>query len=285
MAAVACSVTPTLQTTSSPVPVTPSPGARVTVTATAITPLSAQRSLKVAQAFAKTRAVRQVRYEIASQVALTQQDKIVQQPGLNARGAESGENRQLALSGIMNATGQPTTFEFITLNGVTYIKGLNGIPGVNPAQWYRFPQELGNVTHDAPGVKSLLAQLETHAIEQANFQSVGQETLDGQTCVIWLARDPNLAQGLLGIAGGAQAGSQMQALDDSEFRVWTCADGYIHRFAGVVRGHDPANPAHQSTAQLAIHLYDHDAEIVITAPSDAQDFQAPAADPGAPAAP
>jgi len=283
MAVVACDAAPTLQTTSSPAPVTPSPGARVT--ATAPTLVSAQRSVDVAQAFAKTRAVRQVRYEIASQVALTQQDQIVQQPGLKARGAESGENRQLALSGSMNATGQPATFEFITLDGVTYIKGLNGIPGVNPAQWYRFPQELGNVTHDAPGVKSLLAQLDTRAIEQANFQRTGQETLDGQACVIWLARDPNLAQGLLGIAGGAQAGSQMQALDDSEFRVWTCADGYIHRFAGMVRGHDPAQPAHQATAQLAIHLYDHDAEIVITAPPDAQDFQAPAADPDAPAAP
>lgn len=254
----------------------PAPTALADVTPTGALPVvHSQLPTAITDALARTRAVRNLRYEITSQVSLTQDSKAIQQPGLNAQGAESGDNRQLLLSGIMNATGQAATFEFITLNGVTFIKGLNGIPGVNPAQWYRFPKELGNVTHDAPGVKSLLAQLETQDIQNAEFQTAGSETIDGQPCEIWTARDPKLAVGLLGIAGSAQANNELQALDVGEFRVWTCADGYLHRLTGLVQGHDPSNPNNRATVQLTVHLYDHDADILITAPPDARDFQVP----------
>lgn len=275
MITAACSNSPSLPLAA------PSQAAATAQTANAAAPLTAPHSPKtplpseIADAFARTRNVRNVRYEITSRVTLTQDKQTTQQPGLVAHGAESGDNRQLALSGIVNAAGQAATFEFITLGGVTYVKGLNGIPGVNPAQWYRFPKELGNVTHDAPGVKTLLAQLEAQDIQNAEFSSAGFESIDGQVCAIWLARNPELARGLLGIAGSAQATAQLGALDQGEFRVWTCADGYMHRIIGVVEGHDPSNPSHQATVQLTVHLYDLDAEIPITAPPDAQDFQVP----------
>lgn len=233
---------------------------------------------EIADAFARTRSARSARYDITSRVSLTEDSQTTRQPGLEVHGAESGDNRQFAISGIMNATGQAATFEFITLDGVTFVKGLNGIPGVNPSQWYRFPQELGNVTHDAPGVKALLSQLEAQDIQNARFAGAGTETIDGQACAIWLARDPNLAKGLLGIAGSAQANAQLKALDQGEFRVWTCADGYMHRITGLVEGHDPSNINHRANIELTVHLYDLDADIAITAPPDAQDFQVPVTD-------
>ncbi len=250
------------------------------------TPLAdSASSSQVAESFARTRQVARVRYKITSAVTLTQDGKAVPQNGLSAQGAENGDNRQLTLSGIMNATGDAATFDLIVLDGVTYLKGLNGIPGVNPAQWYRFPSELGNVTHDAPGVKSLLAQLELQDVQNAAFQNEGSETIGAQTCTRWLARDTHLAQGLLGIAGSARAGNQLQALDRAEFRVWTCADGYMHRLTGLVEGHDPANPSQRASVQLTIELYDHDGAIDITAPKDVQDFQAPPSETVPPSAP
>jgi len=251
----------------------------VTLATPTATPLAEQAPpSQVAQVFARTRAIERVRYKITSAVALTQAGKLVPQNGLSAQGAENGDNRTLTLSGVMNEAGDVTTFDLIVLDGVTYLKGLNGIPGVNPAQWYRFPQELGNVTHDAPGVKSLLAQLEWQDVQNAVFQNEGSEMLDAQTCTRWLARDTKLAQGLLGIAGSARAGNQLQALDRAEFRVWTCSDGYMHRLTGLVEGHDPANPTARATVELTIELYDHDGAIEITAPENVQDFQAPASD-------
>lgn len=277
----ACGSGQASQPTTQPAATITAPTARANTPSTRTPPaVNPQLPAAITDALAKTRNVQNVRYEIISRVSLTQDSKTIEQPGLNAQGAESGDNRRLTLSGIMNATGQAASFEFVNLDGVTYIKGLNGIPGVNPAQWYRFPQELGNVTHDAPSVKSLLAQLELRDIQNASFQTAGNETLDGQPCVIWLARDPKLAEGLLGIAGSAQANNQLQALDQGEFRVWTCADGYVHRLTGLVQGHDPSSPNNRATVQLAVHLYDHDADITIAAPPDAQDFQVPVTDEG-----
>lgn len=226
-------------------------------------------------AFAKTRDVRNVRYEITSQVTLAQNGTPVPQPGLQAHGEESGENHHLAITSVMNATGETATFEYITLAGVTYIKGLRGLPGVDPEKWYIFPKELGNVTRDAPGVKSLLADLEGAELERGNFQSEGTETLSGQACTIWSAKNPKLAQSFIGIANSQNGTSQMQSLDKGEFRIWTCPDGYIHRIAGSISGHDPANPGTQATMQLMFHIFDHDAAITISAPEGAQEFQLP----------
>jgi hypothetical protein len=236
---------------------------------------NSQLPLEILAAFKKTRAVKNVRYEITSHVSFVQNGATVERPGLNAQGAESGDNRHLAISGIMNTTGEVATFEFITLDGVTYIKGLRGIPGVNPAQWYKFPQELGNVTRDAPSVKTLLAEFELPDLKQGEFTSADSETVDGTACTIWTAHDPKLAQGFIGIANSHEAANQLRALDKGEFRVWTCADGYIHRITGSVQGHDPSNTENQATVQMTFHLYDHDASIDISPPPDAQDFQVP----------
>ncbi len=226
-------------------------------------------------AFTKTRAVRNVRYEIISQVTLTQNGAPAPQPGLKAHGEESGENHHLAITSVMNASGETATFEYITLEGVTYIKGLRGLPGVDPKKWYIFPKELGNVTRDAPGVKSLLADLEGQDLEQGAFQKESTETIDGQTCAIWSAQNPKLAQSFIGIANSQNGTNQMQTLDKGEFRIWTCADGYIHRLAGSISGHDPANPANQATVQLMFHIFDHDAAITLGVPAGAQEFQLP----------
>lgn len=230
---------------------------------------------EILAAFKKTRAVQNVRFEITSLVTFMQNGKTVTQPGLNAQGKENGENRHLAISGTMNSTGEMATFEFVTLNGVTYIKGLNGIPGVNPAQWYRFPQELGNVTHDAPSVKSLLSELEAQDLTQGAFQTAGNETLDNQSCTLWRAHNTKLAEGFIGIANNHDATGQLKALDDGEFLISICADGYLHRITGKVKGHNPDNPAQKASIQLEFHLFDHDTQIAITAPQDATDFQVP----------
>lgn len=230
---------------------------------------------EISAAFSKTRAAQNVRYEISSEFSFIQDGKQVKPPGLQARGEESGANHHLAISGIMNATGETATFEFVTLEGVTYIKGLSGIPGVDPTQWYIFPKELGNVTRDAPGVKALLADLAAQNLDRGNFQTAGTETVDGQACTVWSAQNPKLAQSFIGIANNRDTTSQLQTLDKGEFRMWTCADGYIHRITGAVWGHDASNPNNQANMQLTFHIFDHDAPITITAPAGAQEFQLP----------
>ncbi len=268
--------------TASPPP--PTVTAQAAVPATATQPFTADgiptnvgktMPPEILDAFKKNRALEHVRYTITSEISFMQNGAPVHQPGLNAQGEESGGNRHLIISGIMNTTGEVASFEFITLDGATYIKGLSGIPGINRTQWYKFPPELGNVTRDAPSVKTLLAEIQLNDLKQAEFHQVGTETLDGHECTIWLAQDPKLAEGFIGIANSSQAEAQLSVLDSGEFRVWTCTDGYMHRLRGSLQGHASGNPADKATMELTFALFDHDRPIAITAPPDAQDFQVP----------
>ena len=240
---------------------------------------------EIADAYRKTLALQRVRYKITSLISYMQNGAPVQQPGLNARGAESGSNRSFAISGIMNTTGEPATFEFITLDNITYVKGLSGIPGVQPDKWYKFPPELGNFTRDAPGIKTLLADLKLDEQRANSFAHTGSEALDGHACDIWLANDSKLAEGFIGIANNAQATEQLQAVDGGQVRVWTCDDGYLHRLTGSLQGHAPDNSANKATMELDFVLFDHNVEIPLTAPPGAQDFQVPATETEATATP
>jgi hypothetical protein len=176
----------------------------------------------------------------------------------------------------MNTTGEVITFEFITVGGVTYAKGLTGIPGVNPHQWYKFPRELGNVTHDAPSVKTLLTEFQLEDFRRGKFQAAGTEQVDGLECTVWSAQNPTLAKDFIGIANSPEAAGQLRELDDAEFKVSTCPDGFMHRITGSVKGHNPDAPSQRAFIRLTFHIFDHGAEIAITAPPDAIDFQVPA---------
>jgi hypothetical protein len=196
----------------------------------------------------------------------------VEQPGLSATGDENGENKHLSLSGVMNSTGEIATFEFITLDGVTYVLGLKGIPGVHPDQWYKLPKEFGNVTRNAPSVKALLADMQIEDFRRGKFQSAGAESVSGLECTVWWAKNPKLAQGFVGIANSREAVNQLKALDSAEFKVVTCNDGYMHRITGHLEGHDPANPNNKASVKLSFLIFDHEAPVIITAPRNARDL-------------
>lgn len=256
-----------------PRPETPLPTASIQNAAAAtptVMPANAASSETLLHALQKTLAAPNARYELAAQITLTQNDAPIAQPGIRARGQENGANRQLVLEG---GPGASATFEFIVLDGETFIKGLSGMPGIDPAQWYRFSNELGNITRDAPNRNTLLAALNPQTLEQSGFASAGHETFDGQDCSIWLTQDLKLVSNFIGIANSQV--NDLNKQNAGELRVWTCADGYIHQLRGSLQGHLPANPTAPATMQLTVHLFDYDAPITITAPDDARDFQAP----------
>lgn len=257
---------------------------RATVAATArasgtptATAVSAGQARDLNAALARAQAVRSVRYEIESEVSYTLNDASAKEPGLNARGEQDGTNRHLVVTGPMGERGDTATFEFIKLDGVTYVKGLSGLPGVDRAQWYIFPSELGNVTRDAPDYQTLLAGFSAEDFESASFRRDGEATLDGKSCAVWTAMNPDLAKRFVGLANSPEATAQLKTVVRAEFKVWICPDGYIHQLAGQVDGSDPQASTHKASVKWQFHMYDQDTVIKLEAPPNARLFQAPAA--------
>lgn len=288
---IACSAAPDLTTASSPAPVglktTPSPNLPssspgVTAnTAELRTPTSSPRPSvsdipeELGAAFDRTKAATKIRYEIASTATFTVNGISRSQPGISAKGEGADGNQHIILSGVMNATGQITSFEFILLDGETYIKGLAGIPGVDPTLWYKFPPELGNITGDAPTARSLLADLNPDDFSKGGFSVTGVETLDGQSCHIWTAQNNRLADDFGGIANDQDVERELKQIENAEFKLWTCPDGYMHQMSGFVQGHDPDRPSDKATVELKFHMFDFGQTINIVAPPDARPFEVP----------
>lgn len=239
------------------------------------TPAPSELPNEVATAFEKTKNATNARYQVSAQVTFVQDGKEVQQPGMSAQGEGSGANQYISISGVLNATGQLATFEIITLDGETYLKGLAGLPGVEPGAWYHFPKELGNVSKDAPTALSLLTDIDIQDFQRGQFIKSETQTLDGQQCTVWTAQNAQLAQTFVGIANSPEAEAQLERIDDAEFQVWTCPDGYLHQIAGTVKGHNPNKTSDHATVVLNFHLYDFGMPIKITAPPDAKEFQLP----------
>lgn len=259
--------------TAAPKPADPTQAALPKFTMPAETAPSALLRPEISNAFLKTQQVENVRYEITSQVSFMRNGQPVQQPGLSARGEERGQDRHLAISGVMNTTGTIITYEFITLDGVTFAKGLSGLPGINPVQWYRMGKELGDVTRDAPSVKTLLADLQIQDFQRTVFEPGATDKLDNLDCTVWMAQNPKLGQGFIGIANSREAAAQLKQVDHAEFKLWICTDGYIHKIAGQVTGHNPDTPQDKASVTLTFLIFDQNTPITITAPANAQEFQ------------
>lgn len=251
---------------------TPSaPPTEVLATRAALVELPAE----IATAFENSQNATNVRYQVSSEVTFVQDGKEVKQPGMSAKGDGSGANQYIAISGVMDATGQLATFEIITLDGETYLKGLAGLPGVDAGTWYHFPKELGNVSKDAPTALTLLADIDIQDFQRGQFKKSETQSLDGQQCTVWSAQNAQLAQAFAGIANSPEAEAQLERIDSAEFQVWTCPDGYLHQITGTVKGHNPHNTSEHATVALSFHLYDFGVPIKITAPPNAQEFQLP----------
>jgi hypothetical protein len=229
----------------------------------------------ISDALEKTKNINRVRYEIQVNASFADNGAATQQPPVITQGEENGADRHLVIQGMHSANGELLPYEAITVGQVTYIKGLNGISGVDPNTWYRFTAELGNITRDAPTVKKQLAELQNDEFKRGQFQSTGKETLDNLECTIWASQNEKLAPAFLGVNDDPELAAQVQVLDNSELQIWTCADGYVHRVHAALQGHNKKNSAHQSGVQVNFRIYDQNGKIAITAPSGAQDFQLP----------
>lgn len=268
--------TPTPAPTNTPTAVPTATVPLATATATPVTLPSA-----IAFALNKTQQLKSLQFEFESGVTLVKDGKTTQVPGLTMKGEDSTENRHVTLTGTTSDTHQVISYEITVLGAAVYIKGLNGRPGIDPNQWYQLPDTLQQSVRNLPTARGLIASFTPDDFTSAQFEKEGSEYLDDQTCSIWSARNATSAQALMGVASGSDLRNQLGDIDTTEFKIYTCADGFIHLMSGQVAGHDPAAKANTSTVALRFHMTDFDQALNIQAPTDAKLFQPPTPRPTA----
>ncbi|MBI4675046.1 MAG: hypothetical protein HY741_25685 [Chloroflexi bacterium] len=271
--------TPTPTPTATPLP-TDTPTQVPTNTATPRPSATANaNALPPAISFAlnKTQGARAMNFDFATSITALQDGKTTQLPGFALKGQDSTLNRHVTVSGTTSDTNEFITYEVIVFGDAVYVKGLTGIPGIDPQLWYALPAEIQASVRRLPTARALVASFSAEDFGQAKFQAAGPETIDGEKCTAWSAQDAASIQKIIGVTEASELKKQMGEIDSSELKVWTCADGYIHRIKGLVKGHSTQNPANGVTITLSFEMSQFDAALDIEPPADAKPFRPQAA--------
>lgn len=226
----------------------------------------------IAFALNKTQGANSMSFDFESAVTTVTNGATKKIPGLALKGVESTLNRHTTISGTTSDTNEFITYELIVVGEDAFIKGLTGIAGVNPANWYQLPEELQAGVRRLPSARGLINSFAPEEIGKAEFQAAGTETLDGETCSVWTAQNPKVAQMLIGLAEEGDLRKQVGEIDSTEFKIYTCADGYIHLLDGSIKGHSSQNKANTATVTLHFQMNDFNQALKIEPPSQANPF-------------
>jgi hypothetical protein len=196
-------------------------------------------------------------------------------PGLSLSGIESTLNRSITISGTTSDTREFLTYQVIVLGDSVYLKGLTGVAGVDPQQWYTLPTSVQAGVRRLPTAHGLLASFDPQEFAGAGFSAAGNQGLDDEECSIWSAKQVQFVGSLLGISQGSDLQQQLGTVDNAEVKIWICADGFIHLVTGEVNGHDAKNQADTTAVSLRFAMADFDQALAIQAPANVKPFPTP----------
>ena len=261
--------TPAPTETATPVPTaTRAPTSRPNTTATQPNPLPPT----IAFALNKTQSANSISFDFESAVTTVTDGATKKIPGLALKGIESTLNRQVTISGTTSDTNEFISYDVIVVGEDAFIKGLTGVAGVNPKEWYRLPEALQEGVRRLPSARGLINSFSPEDVGKAQFKAAGSETLDGESCSVWSAQNPQFAQTLIGLGEDSELKKQVGEIDATEFKLYTCADGYIHLMDGSVKGHSAQNKANTAVVTLHFQLNEFNKALTIQPPSQATPF-------------
>jgi hypothetical protein len=181
------------------------------------------------------------------------------------------KSRFVSKGGLMAMLGgdQNATVEFIEADGKSYVKGMAIIPGLDPKAWYITDDKMSSGFRDyakPDEFKNFTGGKDT------DFKKVRTESLDGQSCEVWLYDFKNIQNAAItsALAMGKDK-NEFSVIDAGQSAVWLCSDGFVHKWNFELRGHDTKNPNEKGALIMGAHMWDfNNPTIVVTAPAGAK---------------
>lgn len=225
-----------------------------------------------ADALKKANSAAKYRMEFAMIVGGTTNGKYAEETLFNMSGEVDGKNMRMSSKGGFLAllSGDPNgTVEFLTADNKTYMRGVKMFGLTDPKVWYVTND---NSTSSGMGDFAKPDTFNDFVDNPASFKKVGNESVDGQACDIWVGNISGFdAASMTGIFGAGKDTGDLSVVDKSETRVWLCNDGYVHKFALDYQGHNAKTPTEKGAFKINGHMWDYNnATIKVTPPADAK---------------
>jgi hypothetical protein len=247
---------------------TPPPGA-----ATQVAPTAPSSSGNAFTGFLnKTKSANKYRLEFVWTFGGTDQGKYQETSFFNMSGeVDSSKSHFVSKGGLMAMLGgdQNTPLEFIEADGKSYVKGMSIIPGLDPKAWY--------ITDDnmASGFKDFAKPDDFRNYaggKDSDYKKVRTESLDGQSCDVWLYDFKNVQNAAItGALAMSKDKGEFSAIDTGQVSTWMCGDGFVHKWSFEFRGHDAKDANNKGALIMSAHLWDfNNPTISVTAPAGAK---------------
>ena len=220
----------------------------------------------------KTKSANKYRLEFVWTFGGTDQGKYQETSFFNMSGeVDSGKSHFVSKGGLMAMLGgdQNTPLEFIEADGKSYVKGMSIIPGLDPKAWY--------ITDDnmASGFKDFAKPDDFRNYaggKDSDYKKVRTESLDGQSCDVWLYDFKNVQNASITAAlAMSKDKGEFSAIDTGQVSTWMCGDGFVHKWSFEFRGHDAKDANNKGALIMSAHLWDfNNPTISVTAPAGAK---------------
>jgi len=220
----------------------------------------------------KTKSANKYRVEFTWTFGGTDQGKYQETSFFNMSGEVDGtKSHFVSKGGLMAMLGgdQNATLEFIEADGKSYVKGMSVIPGLDPKAWYISDDNM------ASGFKDFAKpdEFKNYAGgKDSDYKKVRTESLDGQSCDVWLYDFKNVQNAAItGALAMSKDKGEFSAIDTGQVSTWMCGDGFVHKWSFEFRGHDTKDANNKGALIMSAHMWDfNNPTISVTAPAGAK---------------
>ena len=119
--------------------------------------------------------------------------------------------------------------EFISSDGVTYMRGPLALLNAPEDKWYKMPQQ--DKASEAVNSQAMVESMAGDDLEQFRFAASGKENLDGQNCTLYDGDKQATITALKNrkSSNGLPTASDFGEIEDALMQFTVCEDGYVHR--------------------------------------------------------
>jgi hypothetical protein len=165
--------------------------------------------------------------------------------------------------------------EAMIAGGKYYVKGPISMLGATDDKWYVLQADQSEAIAPPFQVSDFMSALSNSDVQLGSFQSSGSETLDGKTCNVFSADKTEAVKTLTALNAGSMPGvADMTSVNNATAKFSVCDDGYIHRMEMTLDAASSDDASQKASFTINIHLYDYNADVTITPPTDATPLDA-----------
>lgn len=220
----------------------------------------------------RTAAATKYRMSLSMIIGSTENGQFKEVPFLVSEGwVVNKDTYQTFSGGMLNELLGGTKIEMIEVGGKSYMKGGAMFGLMDPTKWYVMSDSSQSSPPIEPSDMLSMAGADSSAMG-SSAKKTGTETLDGQSCDVWVWNIQQTTP-FLGLLANPTQAADLSVTDKSEVRSWICRDNYVHKVTMEIAGHSKDNVNEKGSLKFDIHIWDFDnATLSVKAPEGALPF-------------